>query len=52
VKGIDVATASIEVRGPGAERLAGELQGALVTGDLSGVDREQLEIDGKKQVTR
>jgi hypothetical protein len=28
---IDIATASIEVSGPNAERLAGDLQAALVT---------------------
>jgi hypothetical protein len=31
VEGIDVAAASIEVSGPDAERLAGELRAALVT---------------------
>ena len=46
-----MATASIEVSGLNAERVAGELRGVLVTVlddgtqvDLSGVDLEQLEI--------
>ena len=42
-----MAAASIEVSGPRAERLAGELQAALVDGsqtDLSGMDQKELEI--------
>jgi hypothetical protein len=45
VEGIDMATASVEVSGPGAERVAGELQGALVTAIQPGDDVSPVEVE-------
>jgi hypothetical protein len=43
--GIDMATASIEVSGPNAERLAGELQAALVTAIQPGDSVSPVEVE-------
>ena len=45
VEGIDMATASIEVSGPNAERLAGELQTALVTAIQPGDSVSPVEVE-------
>jgi hypothetical protein len=44
-RGIDMATASIEVSGPNAERLAGELQAALVTAIEPGNSVSPVEVE-------
>jgi hypothetical protein len=44
-RGSDMATASIEVSGPNAERLAGELRGALVTAIPSGGSVSPVEVE-------
>jgi hypothetical protein len=44
-RGIDMATASIEVSGPNAERLAGELQAALVTAIQPGNSVSPVEVE-------
>jgi hypothetical protein len=45
VEGIDVATASIEVSGPDAGRLAGELQAALATAIQPGDSVSPVEVE-------
>jgi NADH dehydrogenase FAD-containing subunit len=45
VEGIDMATASIEVSGPNAERLAGELQAALATAIQPGDSVSPVEVE-------
>jgi hypothetical protein len=45
MEGIDVATASIEVSGPNAERMAGELQAALVTAIEPGDSVSPVEVE-------
>jgi hypothetical protein len=45
VEGIDVAAASIEVSGPNAERLAGELQVALVRAIQPGDSVSPVEVE-------
>jgi hypothetical protein len=45
VEGIDVATASIEVSGPDAERLARELQAYLATAVQSGDSVSPVEVE-------
>jgi hypothetical protein len=45
VEGGDMATASIEVSGPNAERLAGELQAALVTAIPPGGSVSPVEVE-------
>ena len=40
-----MATASVEVAGPDAERLAGELRAVLVTADESGSSVSQVEVE-------
>jgi hypothetical protein len=44
-RGIDMATASVEVSGPNAERVAGELQGALVTAIEPGESVSPVEVE-------
>jgi hypothetical protein len=44
-RGIDMATASIEVSGPNAERLAGELRAALVTAIQPGNSVSPVEVE-------
>jgi hypothetical protein len=43
--GIGMATASVEVSGPDAERLAGELRAVLVTANESGGSVSQVEVE-------
>jgi hypothetical protein len=45
MEGIDVATASIEVSGPDAERLAGELRAALATAIKPGDSVSPVEVE-------
>jgi hypothetical protein len=45
VEGIEMAAASIEVSGPNAERLAGELQAALVTATKPGDSVSPVEVE-------
>jgi hypothetical protein len=45
VEGIEMAAASIEVSGPNAERLAGELQAALVTATQPGDSVSPVEVE-------
>jgi hypothetical protein len=45
VEGIDMATASIEVSGPDAERLAGELQAALAMAVQPGDSVSPVEVE-------
>jgi len=45
VEGIDMTTASIEVSGPNAERLAGELQAALATATQPGDSVSPVEME-------
>jgi hypothetical protein len=44
-RGIGMATASVEVSGPDAERLAGELRAVLVTANESGGSVSQVEVE-------
>jgi hypothetical protein len=45
VEGIDMATASVEVSGPNAERLAGELRAALATAVQPGDSVSPVEVE-------
>jgi hypothetical protein len=44
-RGIDMVTASVEVSGPNAERVAGELQGALVAAIQPGDSVSPVEVE-------